>query len=298
MREKRDANGATGGRGCARAEQLIAYLYGESAPSEAEEFRRHVAGCAVCGEEFAAFGGVREGLAEWREEVVRSMPPLNVNDSLGTAASVGARASEVSSPAADVVAHATHARERTRSAAVALREFFSLSPVWLRFGTAAAVFVFCAMAALTLARAEVRWDSNGFAFNTGVVKERVVEKQIQAPAPNGFTQEKVDALIRQNVEREVAAAQERWKAEEASRVGAVNADVVNASGERHTSPPRSAGGAAASKSRQDSRRHARGGSRNELLADNDDVFYPGEESVPRLTDILGAVKTQGKENER
>jgi hypothetical protein len=301
MREKTNANGAGGAmseRGCERGEQLVAYLYGESAPSEAEEFRRHVANCAVCGEELAAFGGVREGLAEWREEVVRSMPPLNVNDSLATAANVGARSVEVSSSAADVVAHAAHARERTRSAAAALREFFSLSPMWLRFGTAAAALAFCAMAAFTLARAEVRWDSNGFALNTGVVKERVVEKQIQASAPNGFTQEKVDALIRQNVEREVAAAQERWKAEEAERAGAVNAGVINASGERRSSTSRNASGEAASKSQRGSRRSPRGGSRNELLADNDDVFYPGEESVPRLTDILGAVKTQGKENER
>jgi hypothetical protein len=237
---------------------------------------------------------VREGLAEWREEVVRSMPPLNVNDSLAFAANAGALDSKVSPSAAGVVAHATRARERTRSAAAALREFFSLSPAWLRFGTAAAALVFCAMAALIIARAEVRWDSNGFAFNAGVVKERVVVNQIQSPAPNGFTQEKVDALIRQNVEREVAAARERWKAEEAAHSGGVGAGVVNANGERHASSSRDAGGAASSKSRQDSRRPPRGGSRNELLADNDDVFYPGEESVPRLTDILGAVKTPVK----
>jgi hypothetical protein len=297
MREKTNADGATSGRVCERAEQLVAFLYGESAPAEAEDFRRHLAGCAVCGEEFAAFGGVREGLAEWREEVVRSMPPLNVADSLATAANVGARASETSPRAAEVVAHATPARGRTRSATAALREFFSLSPMWLRIGTAATALVFCAMAALIIARAEVRWDSNGFALNTGV-KERVVAQQIQTPAPDGFTREKVDAMIRQSVEREVAAAQERWKAEAAERDGAVNADVVNASGERRSSNSRNTGGESASKSRQDSRRSPRGGKRNELLADNDDVFYPGEESVPRLTDILGAVKTEGKENER
>lgn len=296
MREKRDADGAMSARGCERGEQLIAYLYGESTPAENEEFRRHVAGCAACGEELAAFGGVREGLAEWREEVVRSMPPLNVNDSLAAAANASARASEVSTPAADVVAHATHARGRTRSATAALREFFSLSPAWLRFGTAAAALVFCAMAALIIARAEVRWDSNGFALNAGVVKERVVVNQIQTPAPNGFTQGKVDALIRQNVEREVAAAQERWKAEQAARVG--NAEIVNANGERRSSTSRNAGGAAASKSQQGSRRSPRGGAHGELLAGAEDVFYPGEESVPRLTDILGAVKSEGKENER
>jgi hypothetical protein len=34
------------------------------------------------------------------------------------------------------------------------------------------------------------------------------------------------------------------------------------------------------------------------LADNGDDFYAGEESVPRLIDILGAVKSPGKVNER
>ncbi len=277
MREKTNADGVMSERVCERGEQLVAYLYGESAPSESEEFRRHVADCAACGAELAAFGGVREGLAEWREEVVRSMPPLNVNDSLAASANVGARA---------------------RSATAALREFFSLSPAWLRFGATAAALVFCAMAALIIARAEVRWDSKGFAFNAGVVKERVVENQIQTPAPNGFTQEKVEALIRQNVEREVAAAQERWKAEQAARAGAGNAEVVNANGERRSSTSRNTGGADAPKSPQGARRHARGGARNELLAGNEDVFYPGEESVPRLTDILGAVKSERKEDER
>ena len=296
MREKRDAKGAGGAmseRGCERAEQLVSYLYGESSHTEAEDFRRHVAGCAVCGEELAAFGGVRGGLAEWREDVVRSMPPLNVNDSLAAAANVGARASEVSPSATYVVARATNARERTRSATAALREFFSLSPAWLRFGTAAAALVFCAMAALMIARAEVRWDSNGFAFNTGL-KERVVEKQIQTPAPNGFTQEQVDAMIQRNVEREVAAAQERWKAEAAERAGSDTTGVINASGKRLSSSSRNTGGAVASKSQKGSRRSSRG----DQLADNDDVFYPGEESVPRLTDILGAVNAGGKENER
>lgn len=287
MNEKSNANGAGGAlntRECKRAEELVAYLYGESSPVEAADFRRHLAGCAVCGEELAAFGGVREGLGEWREEVLRSIPALNVAERVAPIANASKRAAHTTG-----AAHAfetTREETRKRSATEALREFFTLAPMWLRFGTAAAALAFCVMVALTFARAEVRWDSNGLAFNTGV-KERVVDKQAQAPAPQGYTQEQLDAAVRQNVEREVAAARERWETENASRAG-----VVNASGERRPTPSRNTGDALASKSQQGSRRSTRGNVRGEQLAheSNEDVFYPVEESGPRLTDILGAVK--------
>ena len=287
MNEKTNANGAGGAmnaRGCERAEELIAYLYGESSPVEAANFRRHLVGCAVCGEELASFEGVRDGLGEWREEVLRSTPALNVAERIAPV--VRATKTELQATEAPRAFGTTREQTRTRSASAALREFFSLAPVWLRFGTAAAALAFCVMAALTFARAEVRWDSNGFAFNAGV-KERVIEKQIQAPAPQGYTREQLDAAVRQNVEREVAAARARWETENASR-----AVASNASGERRAPSSRNDGGALASRSQQGSRRSTRGGVRGEQLASEskDDVFYPNEERGPRLTDILGAVK--------
>ncbi len=299
MNERVNTNGAGGAgeaRGCGREEELLAYLYGESAPAEAAAFRRHLADCAACGEELAAFGGVRASVGEWREEVMRSIPALNVAERVAPSAS-GASAMKTETHAPEFAHVATPERAHTRSASAALREFFSLAPTWLRAATATAAVVLCALAVLTLARAEVRWDSDGFAFNTGV-KERVVERQIQAAAPKGFTQEQVDALIRQNVEREVAAAEGRWKAGEAERVKVVSAGGVNVGGgERRASPSRDAGGTTAVK-KPSPRRSTRGATNGELLAeDNGDVFYPNEESVPRLTDILGAVKPPVK-NER
>lgn len=288
MRERIDENGAgdkMNARGCGRVEELLAYLYGESAPAEAADFRRHLADCAACGEELAAFGGVREGLGEWREEVMRSIPALNVAERVAPVAVASVVKTEARAPEVERAFEASRTHTRKRSASAALREFFSLSPMWLRAATAAVALVFCALAVLTLARAEVRWNSNGFAFDTGV-RERVVDKQVQAPTSSGFTQEQVDAMIRRSVEREVASAQDRWKKEEADRV-----NVINAGGERHAAPTRNAGGAASVKSQQGARRSTRGVSNNQLLAEeNGDVFYPNEESVPRLTDILGAVK--------
>jgi hypothetical protein len=301
MNEKTNAQGAGGGadaRGCGRAEQLIAYLYGESSPEEAADFRRHVAGCAACGEEVATFGGVRAGLGEWREEVMRSMPALKVAERLAHAAPFGDGA-RLDAGAPAHAAPSDGARARKRSAAAALREFFSLSPLWLKVGTAAAALAFCALAALTLARAEVRWGPDGLAFNTGF-RERVVERQAQThtPTPEGFTREQVDALVRQSVEREVAAARGRWEAENAARAGGPDAGFVNAGGERRASSARNAVVANAAAGQRVPRRPSRGVARGEQLADKEDVFYPGEESVPRLTDILGAVKPQSKENER
>src|SRR5205085_2276371 len=140
MNEKKKLTGfsnGTGPRGCEHGEELVAYIYGETSPVEANAFRQHLKGCAVCREELAAFGGVREAVGEWRAEVFGSIPSLNINESLA--------------PTTD--AHTTPARRR--SAVAALREFFSLSPLWLQVGIAAAALVVCALAALTFARAEV-----------------------------------------------------------------------------------------------------------------------------------------------
>ena len=43
MNERINANGAGEAHGCGRSEDLLAYLYGESAPAEAADFRRHLA---------------------------------------------------------------------------------------------------------------------------------------------------------------------------------------------------------------------------------------------------------------
>ncbi|MDQ3917956.1 MAG: zf-HC2 domain-containing protein, partial [Acidobacteriota bacterium] len=91
---------ATPPGGCGRGEELVAYLYGEAAPDEAEAFGRHLNDCAACREELAAFGGVREAVGAWRAEALGTVPPLNVERALAPA-------------------------PRKRSARAALGEFFS-----------------------------------------------------------------------------------------------------------------------------------------------------------------------------
>lgn len=177
-------------RGCAHAEELLTYLYGESTPEEARVFRRHLEACSICREEFAAFGGVREAVGAWRADVMGTVPSLDIREALAPA----------------VTPRQTQGRKR--SAAAAFREFFSLSPPWLRAGAAACVLAVCALAALTLARAEVRWDSNGLAFRAGAA-ERVVVERVNVPAQAGYTEEQLNALVAQRLDE----AKARWEAE-------------------------------------------------------------------------------------
>lgn len=193
-------------RGCARAEELVTYLYGEATPAEARVFRQHLDACAVCREEFAALGGVRESLGAWRAEALGALPSLDIKEDLPSAVYVKER------PLAPALPREGRARER--SAAAALREFFSLSPLWLRAGAVAAALVVCALAALTLARAEVRLDSNGLAFRAGVAERTVVERVIEParpavePARTGYTEEQLNAAVAERLK----AARAEWEA--------------------------------------------------------------------------------------
>lgn len=261
MTENRNADDFAKGaaatpRGCGRAEEFVTYLYGEAAPDESRAFRRHLEACAVCREELAALGGVREAFGAWRAEAFGSVPSLDFGDALRPA---------VVRP---------RATERRRSASAALREFFSLAPVWLRAGAFAAALAVCALTALTLARAEVRWDADGLAFRTGV-SERAVTEQMpappaaasaapEAPAQGGYTEEQVEAIVAQRV----AEAEAQFKKQPPPR-------VVNAS----DAPLRNQTGSDARRPRE-RKRATRPVARREgpLLADD---------NLPRLSDLLG-----------
>ena len=234
MSEKGRAQGAAP-RGCGRAEEFVTYLYGEATPAEARAFRQHLNDCAVCREELAALGGVREGLARWRAEALGSAPSLDIS------------AAFASAPAPHKPA------ERKRSAAAAFREFFALSPLWLRAGAFAAALVFCALAALTLARAEVRWGAGG--------GERVIVKEVRVPMQTGYTEEQVAAIVAKRVE-EVRAQFESHR----------ETQVVETSAGPAESKTQSTGAQRRNRKPRAGARHDR-----ELLA---------EDNLPRLSDLL------------
>jgi len=119
---------------CARAEDLIAYLYSEASETEARDFEKHIERCAPCRTELAAFGDVREAVGEWREQALGSIAsPAFENKDVTAFAS----AQEIYKP--------------KRSALAAIREFFTLSPLWMRAATAAIALIFCALAFIAIA---------------------------------------------------------------------------------------------------------------------------------------------------
>jgi len=113
---------------CERADDLVSVLYGEATEREQREFEVHLKQCAGCRAEFAAFAQVRESIGEWRDEALSGF---------------------VSSPA--VV-------PQRRSATAALRQFFGLSPLWMKAALGFAVVVFCLLLALAVSRLQTHGE--------------------------------------------------------------------------------------------------------------------------------------------
>jgi len=108
---------------CERGSDLIAFLYNEATENEARDFKLHLQECSSCRDELASFGVVRESVTAWRDEALSGF---------------------VSTP--------LPAKTRKKSALVALRQFFDLSPLWLKAATGFAVLTFCALAILAFIR--------------------------------------------------------------------------------------------------------------------------------------------------
>ena len=108
---------------CERAEELVSVLYGEAGERERRDFEVHMQQCGNCRAEFAAFAQVRESIGEWRDEALSGF----------------------------VSAHATVPPVR-KSALAALRQFFDLSPLWLKGAVGFAAVVFCVLAVLAVWR--------------------------------------------------------------------------------------------------------------------------------------------------
>jgi anti-sigma factor RsiW len=120
---------------CHRAEDLVTYLYGEAGEADAADFRNHLQQCDACRSEFAVFNQVHDSILLWR------------NEALGASFNPAAVATEATIDSRPVVRH-----EPRLSALQALREFFSVSPLWLRGATAFAGLVLCALVVLAVSR--------------------------------------------------------------------------------------------------------------------------------------------------
>ena len=141
---------------CERASDLIAFLYNETNESETREFELHLKECGACREEVASFGVVRESITAWRDEALSGF---------------------VSTP--------LPATSQKKSALAALRQFFDLSPLWLKGATAFAILTFCVL--VVLVTTTPNSTERGSAKST-----------IATPTPETlYTQQDVDRLVKE-----------------------------------------------------------------------------------------------------
>ena len=136
---------------CERAVDVLSYVYGETGEQETSDIEMHLRECRDCQAEAGSFGEVRKSIVAWRDEVLTGFIPSTV------------------------------AVPSKRSAMAAFRQFFDLSPLWLKGATAFAAVVFCVFAVLLVV--------NFKNFN----KENVGSVE----ANGKYTQQEVDQLIKE-----------------------------------------------------------------------------------------------------
>ena len=150
---------------CERAPDLMGFLYDEVSQEEARDFQLHLQECSSCRAEVLSFGVVRESITAWRDEAL-----------------AGASAGFVSSPVVTTPS--------TRSAFAALRQFFDLSPLWLKGATALAVVTFCVLVGLVFVKREDNHVSST-QVNPGTV----------------YTQQDVDRIVKEELAKQKKAEQ-------------------------------------------------------------------------------------------
>jgi hypothetical protein len=286
MKDKMNATGnQNSAGGCDRSEELVAYLYGEANPIGEGEFDAHLEACAACREELSAFGDIRHSIALWRAEAESHAPALELSKVFAAD-----RAQPSEAIASEPVTRATFAPQlavRRRSARAALREFFTLSPLWLRAGFATAALVVCALATLTLVRGEVTWDEKGFALRAVDSAPAGTQPALgltERPEAVVYTQEQVEALIAERVAREVAAARERFEAAGRREASVAASDVEGNQAVSGSATRKQAPRVVAAADRSINSRRAPTSVVNRR---RDAVAGADEESLPRLSDLLG-----------
>ena len=176
--------------GCERASDLIAFLYGEADEHRSHDFQLHLRQCSSCREEVASFGVVRESITAWRDEALAGF---------------------VSTPAP--------AQPKTKSALAALRQFFDLSPLWLKGATAFAAVTFCVLVGLVIFRSN---------------NDRVPSPNINPEAV--YTAQDVDRMVKEALARQATEQQPAVETPEQVTV-AVNPAKPKVKSSRVTSQP-------------------------------------------------------------
>lgn len=160
---------------CHRAEDLVTYLYNEANEAEARDFANHAEACEACRAELAVFTQVHQSILLWRNEALGSAVSTAV---LAVPATTEARPNSIQP-----------VQQRRLSALDALREFFSVSPVWLRGATAFAALMLCVLTVLAISRS---WNKPALLANN-------------QPPTKAYSKEQFDAAVANEVRRQIDA---------------------------------------------------------------------------------------------
>src|SRR5947207_8473295 len=153
---------------CHRTEDLVTYLYGEASQTDALDFRNHLRQCDSCRREFTVFNQVHDSIEVWRNEALgASFNPAAIPAEAATTQSIR--------------------HERKLSALAALREFFTVSPLWLRGATAFAALLLCAIGVMMVAR----------------VSRRPVDIAKNGNNDKMYTQQQLEAEVNKAVDKKV-----------------------------------------------------------------------------------------------
>jgi hypothetical protein len=146
---------------CERAQDLIAFLYDETNETERRDFEVHLQQCRTCRQEVSSFGAVRQSITAWRDEALSGFVSTTLRSSAGR-----------------------------RSAIAAIRQFFDLSPLWLKGAIGFAAVILCVLAALAVMKVQ----TNDQVVTTNTNPSRV------------YTEQDVDRIV-----KEALAKQEHEK---------------------------------------------------------------------------------------
>ena len=161
---------------CHRAEDLVANLYGEASASDAFDFRNHLEKCDACRNEFSVFNQVHDSIQLWRTEA------------LGASFDLAA----IAEPAIETPQFVRH--ERRLSALAALREFFTVSPLWLRGATAFAALLLLVLGLLMV----VRVSQKPTAIAQTGDKKVYSQQELQTAVNKAVEQTRADLIAQQN----------------------------------------------------------------------------------------------------
>lgn len=116
---------------CSRANDLVAFLYGEASERAKQEFQGHLLVCPLCRSDMDDFGSVRESIGMWRTQALDSAEAYAPDFKLATA-------------------YQSQSDAPGRSMFGAIRDFFAFSPLWMRGATAFASLLVAALVVFAL----------------------------------------------------------------------------------------------------------------------------------------------------